>query len=312
MAPSSIARETKIIPPAYASEDYLGMLLLARTVYDSRTEAHPEIAPPRRFALLVALNSEVVHVAMLAAISCSVANALAAGDGQVEPRTLVRYFPSGSSRLTLAMLRLRRMDPAGEVSETLSAFHESLAVATQTTLTFLMDRNGPNASRNVGDLASDWRRACHSASRVIDAISDELGRLGLGLPHDCLSPLRSALAQSAAGQTPLVGDAGQPVVPHWGELRQSPRLDVDGRGILVARGVRHEIAIRDVSAGGLGIVDTIGLEEGESIVVIIDQSIVMNGRIAWAAKGFAGIAFDVPLFDDTPELKFLAAAANQV
>ncbi|MGD9785305.1 MAG: PilZ domain-containing protein [Hyphomicrobiaceae bacterium] len=288
-----------------ANEDYLAALTLARLEYDCREAHRDQALRPRRFALLLALQSELLSTSMVLASCCCIANAISAGAPGAQLRTLIRGLPQLSSRLTLAGTRLRRIDgEAGAVAQALSAMHDALAQAMNATVACAQERSEPAASHRTAELARRWRAVCSNAQRLSDRTAEALSGFGLVYAGSEASPPSAALEHAIAGGTsPL---AVEPSDDAGADLRRSRRMDISGSAVLIARGHRCEIRVRNISGGGLGISDPLGLSAGETIVVIVDETIHMGGCVAWAGAGNAGIAFDRPLYDDAPELNFLA------
>jgi len=283
-------------------EELLGHVSLARLDYDRHAPEREEINRPRRFALLVALQAEVMQQAGQLAVCCNLANAMAAGIEGASMRNLIRNFPASSSRLLLATSRLRGIDVQAPVVAILDAYHSSTAVATQATVSLL--RYAPGAALDDG-LVMSWRRACQDSIALIATMSEEFQTFGLACAKGA-SPLQRALLHAVAGDVLDVAQLERLFSTRSPELRRWRRLEVSGNVLIGRRGDFHRVALRDLSGGGVGIMDKIGLTENETVIVRIDETIHMSARVAWASNGMAGIEFATPLYDDSPELSFLA------
>lgn len=282
-------------------------LALARLVYDALTPLQPEVSRPRALALLLALRPEATRMALLAAVSANVANAIAAGVPGAQARALTRFFPGGTSKLTLASTRYRRFEPAAAVSAALEVFHEDLAAGINQTLGYVAsgwDHRLLQAEDGEG-LVWAWRKVCGSAYRLLEAIDLALSTFHIVGPADASDALMSLLRSAENGGTELMQSDGCVTLPEWAEARRSPRVKVDCDAIMMIGSERHPIRFLDISTGGAGVQVSKPVGTGERVVIIVDQSMVLPGSVVWSQEGRAGIVFETPLVDDAPALRFL-------
>lgn len=292
------------VGPDARNEELLAMLSLARLTYDRRADERLQIDRPRRFALLVAIQAEVMHLAVKLVVCTNVANGWASEISGINLRGAIRNFPSGSSKLMLASARLRRLLPDTLCVKALETSNTSLAAAMQATVAML--RFGPGQSGGGREpLAARWRIACRDCIALLDVLTAEFEAFGLSLPR-AMSPLQTALAHAAEGDVLDAEHLQRLTSADEKGMRSWRRLAVRGSASVQRHGCSRRVELRDLSGGGVGIVDTIGLVQGEQVVIVIDETIHMAGRVAWSGGGGAGIEFDTPLYDDAPELRFLS------
>lgn len=286
---------------------WISELALARLVRDASTPLRPEVSRPRAFALLLALRPEATRMALLSAVSTTIANAISAGVPGAKTRALTRYFPSGTCKLTLASTRYRRFEPGSAVSKALEAFHEDLAAGINQTLGYAAsgwDRQLLVAEGGEG-LVRAWRRVCGSAYRLLEAIDVALSTFHIVAPADEGDSLMSLLRSAQNGSTDLLRSDGYVKLPDWAEARRSPRVKVNCEAIMMIGSERHAIRLIDISTGGAGVLVSMPVAAGERVVIIVDQSIVLPGSVVWSVEGRAGIVFETPLVDDAPAFGFL-------
>lgn len=290
---------------------YLADLSLAEMVHEERQLEEPTACRPRTLALLIAANPEIERLGLLAAINASLANAIAAADDRqgasIQPRQLLRYFPSMSSKFILAASRLRRRAPLATTSQRLDDFHVAMDTASQAVVALAASAFDVSlsASGETASLASLWRRACISAHALLIAIEDDLANFLIERNRAPATPLLAVLADAADGGTPLLTAAGEVVVPAWFEARRAPRISVDCAAVLQLRGERHDGTLIDISTGGAGLRCGAPMVVGERVTVVVGQSIAMSGVVVWRTGKLAGIEFDQPFFDLGPEMQFL-------
>lgn len=285
---------------------------LARLYRENATKGRPEIARPRAFALLLALRPEATRVALLTAICASGVNALAAQVPGSSTRALTRFFPSGTSHLMLASARFRRLDPEAELSAALERFNDDLADGIEATLAFAAsgwNRQWLTSQDNDG-LVVRWRRASGSARRLLFEVDRALSEFTLAGPAPDSDALTRSLLEAEQGGMPLMLADGTFAIPDWAELRRSPRVKVSCRASMVSHGGTVDIVIGDISTGGAGILTPEEVSEGERIVIVVDRSIVLPGRVIWSMGRRAGVALDSPLVDDSPAFRFLAGLST--
>ncbi|MBL8567437.1 MAG: PilZ domain-containing protein [Hyphomicrobiaceae bacterium] len=289
---------------------YLADLSLADLEHERRSADRHHAARPRTLAIVLALQPEVVRLGVLSAACASVANALSKpcepGRSPPNPRLLLRYYPSESSRYILAASRYRRMTRDTVVARCLDELNEVIVEAIGATIMLagagfdLAD--GPISAES---LAGTWRRVCRSTIDLLSALGAELDGFRLAPAIPLSGELGSTLALAADGEAPLLGATGNIELPVWAELRRSPRLPIDSPAVMHWSGGEAPVRLSDISTGGAGLRCDAGIVPGERVTIVLDQSITMPGRVVWRRGRNAGIAFDEPFYDDAPEMRFL-------
>lgn len=302
---------SRLLSPAYLAD-----LSLAEIEHRRRTLTAPHAVRPRMLALLLAVQPEVVRLAMLSAISASLANALLGDAGRaraVRPRALLRYYPSVSSKFILAASRLRRSGVQATTSRWLDEFHVAIDAATQATVALASNRFElrPSCDLDERTLAGLWRRACLAAKGLLEAVDFDLGEFRIARAEASAAPLLQALSTAADGGTPMLGANGEVVIPAWADTRRAPRVSVECSATLRRAGELVAIVLTDISTVGAGIRTSAVLAVGERVTILVDQSIEMSGRVVWVRGGMAGMEFDQPFYDGTPELRFLSGQGQK-
>ena len=151
-------------------------------------------------------------------------------------------------------------------------------------------------------LASAWRGICPSAIAAIGLLGIEAK---YRLPDfyrangDVLSQL---LAAAAAGEAPCIDKAGQPFLPALPQRRRSSRRSLGQSGLITIHGKTIRGFVRDVSTGGFGLESVPILEKGADVAIELSTGRRFAGKVAWYARGRAGIIFDRPLTPNDPML----------
>ncbi len=307
---SSIGLEADDGSKARFSPRYLADLALASLEHERRSADRRHAARPRTLAIVLALQPEVVRLAVLSTACASVANALCRprepGVGVPSPRLLLRYYPSESSRYILCASRYRRITSGTATARCLEEMNEVLAEAISATIALA------SAGFDLADLTSAerlaiaWRRTCRSLLDLLGALGEELDHYRIAPVSWLRSELVTVLSQAGEGGSPLLGAGGAVEIPPWAELRRSPRLSIDSPAVLQWRGGEDSVNLRDISTGGAGLRCNAEIAVDERVTIVLDQSIAMSGRVVWRRGRSAGIEFDQPFYDDAPELRFLS------
>lgn len=297
-----------------ASAEFYADLTLASLAHE-RHSADTSIANrPRILALLLALQPEVVRLSILSVSCASIANVLAR-PGTVtqlpKPRSILRYFPSESARYILAASRFRRRVPESTATRRLDDLHGALNRAIECTVEFAAARFDPRASECVANLAASWSGTCAANAHLLDAIDGELGAYKLATGNVTSTPLRDGLSAAAAGGTPFLASDGTIALPAWAELRRTPRIPVRCAATLEWPGGRTDVTLVDISTLGAGIETKAALTAGDSVMLIVDRSIAMAGRVAWVRGELAGIEYDQPFYVDAPEFRFITRSYGE-
>lgn len=297
-----------VLPPAYLAD-----LSLAELDYERRLARLPQSARPRVLALLLAAQPEIVRLASVATVSGSIANALArAGSNgklrlpKLRVRSLLRFFPTPSSNYMLAASRLRRIAPDSRTIDSLTSFDAALGQATQATVSLAANSFVFDTARVTADmLAARWREACSAAMTLLSAIDTDLAEFRLESRSSAVQPLLQGLGEVADGGWPMLDPEGQPVMPQWADTRRQPRVAVACPALLHHDRGYADVLVTDVSTLGVGLRCGVPLIVGSRVMLFVDAAIVMIGRVAWSRGDTAGVEFDQPFFEQSPELRFL-------
>lgn len=295
-----------VLPPAYLAD-----LSLAELDFERRLARLPQSARPRVLALLLAAQPEIVRLASVATVSGSIANALAAQPGtrrlpKLRVRSLLRFFPTPSSNYMLAASRLRRMAPDSRTIDSLTSFDAALGQATQATVSLAANSFVLDPARVTADLlAARWREACSAAMTLLRAIDTDLAEFRLESRSSAVQPLLQGLVEVADGGWPMLDPEGQPVMPQWADTRRQPRVAVACPALLHHDRGYADVLVTDVSTLGVGLRCGVPLIVGSRVMLFVDAAIVMIGRVAWSRGDSAGVEFDQPFFEQSPELRFL-------
>lgn len=295
-----------VLPPAYLAD-----LSLAELDFERRLARLPQSARPRVLALLLAAQPEIVRLASVATVSGSIANALAAQPGRprlpkLRVRSLLRFFPTPSSNYMLAASRLRRMAPDSRTIDSLTSFDAALGQATQATVSLAANSFVFDPARVTANmLAARWREACRAAMTLLRAIDADLAEFRLETRSSAVQPLLQGLGEVADGGWPMLDPEGEPVMPQWADTRRQPRVAVACPALLHHDRGYVDVLVTDVSTLGVGLRCSVPLIVGSRVMLYVDAAVVMIGRVAWSRGESAGVEFDQPFFDQSPELRFL-------
>lgn len=297
-----------------ASPEFLTDLALASLAHERRSLDTSIANRPRILALLLALQPEVVRLSILSASCASIANALVRPRKvrvTPKPRAVLRYFPSESARYILAASRFRRRSPGSPATQRLDDVHAALTRAVDCTIAFAASGFDTAAASTLNHLATAWSDTCAADAALLEAIDAELGAYMLATGSTTSTPLREVLAMAASGGTPFLADDGTICLPAWAELRRTPRIPVRCAATLDWKGGRSDVTVVDISTLGAGIETSARLTKGESVMLIVDRSIAMPGRIAWVNGQTAGIEYDQPFYVDAPEFRFITRSYGE-
>ncbi|MFN3869074.1 MAG: PilZ domain-containing protein [Hyphomicrobiaceae bacterium] len=293
-----------------ANAEFFVDLALASLTHERQSSDSLAANRPRILALLLALQPEVVRLSVLSVSCASIANALArpsnvARQPQPQPRSILRYFPKESARYILAASRFRRRMPSSTATRRLDELHAALGRAVECTIKFVAARFDLRASDIVTSLAAAWSDTCAANAHLLAAIDGELGVYKLATGNVTSTPLCDGLTAAAAGGTPFLAGDGTITLPAWAELRRTPRIPVRCAATLEWQGRRADVTLLDISTLGAGIETKAELKAGDSVMLIVDRSIAMPGRVAWVRDDLAGIEYDQPFYVDSPEYRFI-------
>lgn len=301
---AAVPARTPSLPP-----EYLADLSLAEIIYEERAAQWPHAARPRVLALLLAAQPEIERLATLAAIEASVANALASMGKQWQcppkPRTLLRFFPSPTSKYILAASRLRRSPHETQTAKLLDQFSQVLDAASQATVTLAQNNFVSGAPSGFAQLAARWRATCRAAVDLLQATDADLAGFKLERTSAMASSLHRALVDAEAGGCPMIAADGTVGMPAWADSRRQRRVRVECGALLHHPGGYQDVALTDISTLGIGLRCPVRLAVGARVTLYVDPAIVMIGRVAWWNADNAGIEFDLPFYDQSPELRFL-------
>lgn len=305
------------VGPAEFSHSFLAGLAFASLEHQRRSGERLDISRPRNLALILALSPEVVRLAVLSAVCASVANAIVAPAEKVRKppsgRLLLRFYPSESSRYILAASRLRRSMPSSAAAARLDELHETIAEAHAATIAFAAAAyDVKDDAATAARLTTGWQGACRVVLHLLEELGQELEEFRIAAPASITAELKAAVMGAAQGGTPFLDAAGEVQLPAWAELRRSVRLPVNSLATMSWHGRDEIVRLTNISTGGAGVICDAALEPGDAVVIVVDPSIVMPGRVAWRNGRNAGITFDQPFYDDSPELKFLARVGEAV
>lgn len=283
-------------------------LALARLVQEAEVKQRPEVVREHALSLLLALSPEVARIAVLMAMCASAANTLATGRDPKASRALTLFYPRLSSRFILALMRYRRLEPDGAVSDNLCTFHEALSNCLTASVHYALRGKRP-AREDAGplqDLVDVWRKACAAAHGLLSSIEQAMQTFNLVESSGRQGLLLLALANAASGGAPMRNEAGEFVLPEWAEQRNSPRLKVDCSGKMMVGSNFYDIKLNDIATGGAGIETGEQLSIGDRIVIVVNDHVVLPGCVVWIKPPRIGVAFDRALVDDSPAYMFLA------
>lgn len=298
---------------SFLPQAFLADLSLAELDYERRLAQLPQAARPRVLALLLAAQPEIVRLASIATVAGSIANALAAGTEPGGPRfqklrtrSLLRFFPNPSSNYMLAASRLRRMAPQSRTTDRLDSFDATLSQATQAVVGLAAGGFAVTPPLDtVKVLAVRWREACSAAIDLLRALNNDLAEFRLESRSSAVQPLLQGLGEVADGRWPMLDPEGKPGMPQWADTRRQPRVSVACPALLHHDRGYADVLVTDVSPLGVGLRCGVPLTVSSRVMLFFDAAIVMIGRVAWSRGESAGIEFDQPFFDQSPELRFL-------
>jgi hypothetical protein len=256
-------------------------------------------------ALILALNAEISRVGILIGVCANIANALEAGCAKVRGRLLITYFPRESATLILSTSRFSRFYGASPLCPLIETFETALAQAKSETINFA---SSGFSSELVHRLAETWRSACRAGTATMAALHKAMNAYEL-TDGDCdRSASLELLSAAAMGSHSLVANDGTLSFPEWAERREFSRVAVRCAATLGWDGRKFPVILRDISMSGIGLeVDkSVGLRRNMNVRVDVGLSLSLDGMVAWANEGGAGIKLNAPLHTDDPRLRFCA------
>lgn len=261
---------------------------------------------PGHVRLLIALNVEAETVATLAAVSASIANAMAKGGASTgpAPRSLVTFMPPDLTLLATSTAQVvdARLDK--NLLKELQNFSSRLGFAKQLSRAFAAECGikSQKSSVDVLALADAWRHGCGAAITALRALTAELEYYGAGLEAPAKTGLPDLLEVAARGLSPCVEPDGCVIVPGWAERRRHKRHKVDLAAEAILGLEIHPIRIFDLSAAGAGVTGLSSGRRGDALTVKLGSGRRLRGTIAWIAGSRAGVRFGSPLSAGDPLL----------
>jgi hypothetical protein len=152
-------------------------------------------------------------------------------------------------------------------------------------------------------LAAAWRAACRGGAGAIAALDHEFEEILPGLYNLNVGILSRLLTSAAAGEVPLLDEKGQVFFPDLPQRRRSARRVLNEAAMLQYNGRAIRAIVRDVSEGGLGLIQVAPIEAGQIADVVLSSGRRMTGSVIWYRKGRAGLKFARQLTPNDPLLR---------
>jgi hypothetical protein len=256
-------------------------------------------------ALLVTLQPETVKLCTLIAMSTHVANALVAGQDDVDGRALIKYFPRESAALMAGGHRVSRWYRDTDLDHTLKAFQHALAKAKAVTLEAaangLLWRQLPHD--DLRSLAWTWQSASRLGHGFAVELDRMLGTCGITGATDEHSKFLAKLKSAANGSHSLLKEDDMRM-PLWAEQRGFERSHLRAPALLRLNGRRRAVIVRDISVTGLGLECDSPLAVGLRVSIEIGKSLAVAGSVIWSDDRRVGVQLDTPLQGDDPMMAF--------
>jgi PilZ domain len=288
--------------------NYLQSILCLDSEALAALEQHviPPVEPHPDTATLALLSAQVETAATFAAVTASVANALADPRApKVNVHALTTYappdVPAFGSDAQLLALTTTIPGLAGSIQD----FGARLGLSKRMADAFIRESTTSGHARSIAPevLADAWSKTCASALRLVRTLSDT-GPGQAASAHDQRFDHLCHLLEDAQGRRhPCVEADGCVVVPGWAERRRQPRVSTNLPAEIQFGPVTYDISIVDVSQGGLGLDGNQVLLAGDVVSVLIPDGRSLKGRIAWVAGTKAGLELADPLAPDDPLLR---------
>ena len=258
----------------------------------------------RLLAILLVMYPEVFRVGVLVGASGTAANALAAGVGKSTTRTLLRFYPRESGALLMASVRIRRLFPKSMLRHVMESFHEQLGSAKQASLNAAPEQLRGLEMAQFASTAEAWRQAAARTRAFLAELRKLLRVDYIPVSQGEYDEIARLLAHVEAGHYPMLDGKGEVSLPSLFERRQSERARLWAPAALTTTAGEQAVIIRDMSATGLGIEGAHNLPVNTAVTVRIGPSLQLEGVIAWAETGRAGVRLLAPLTGANPFFAF--------
>ncbi len=255
------------------------------------------------------MQPEIESVCILAALSTSVATAIADNAPNARTRALITFFPRESARLLLATSRFERFYSPCPFCDSITGFYSALASAKRATLEFAARNFGLSADNpcEPSEQAEKWRIACSSGLSFISAVQLALNNYDISGSAVESAPLLSLLESAIRGEPALLDSNGEITMPSRAERRKGHRVRVRCSARLVRNGREQHVILRDISTTGLGLDAVQDVTPGDKVAIHIGQSLSTEGTIVWANDHRAGILLRRPIHSDDPRVRFCSS-----
>ena len=249
--------------------------------------------------ILAALASEARHISLLVAVSGSIVNSLAAGRRQELRAALPAYLPPKPLLLPAAAESAIRLDAiATPAIQCLVEFYSLVSFARTATLehTKRLPNGGCGQTTDTEMLAEAWQAAALQSIKALtildgqDAAADPASE-----DTAALRRLIEMLRGVTLGRAPCIRIDGAVIVPGWIERRKQLRREVDRPAQLSVNGIPHEMTLRDISVGGVGLEGHASVKPGDLVNIALDSGVNVQGVAVWNRDGRVGVKLTCPL-----------------
>lgn len=263
--------------------------------------------PQSNTPLFEALVCETHHAAAMSAIVASCINGSAKGLHQLDRATIDRFLPPEPAvLLSLTRRSLLEIEPLSETQDVIDSFFVALRVLRRALESLFFDASEIGADRarivHARALSSAANRLCHEGLRAVRALEIETpGRLP-ALYCDHAQALSRLLIDAERGGTPCLDAKGAPFFPNLPQRRQSSRRTLGQNCRLLYQKAIISAFAKDISEGGIGLLRTPFLRDGDVVTVELESGRRFKGLVAWTRGEAAGVRFFEPINRSDPLL----------
>ena len=146
--------------------------------------------------------------------------------------------------------------------------------------------------RQVVAACTAWRQLAQDAKAILAifeaAVVHQLDELTIEDTHT----LSQFLADAGTGRVTRVSPSGEISLPVLKQMRREPRVKIHGRCTVIFGDKTITAALKDISASGLGMICDQPLPDKQSVTVVMEDGLRLQGKVASRFGDHVGLLFD--------------------